>query len=320
MTYVLYGASLAFAWFVCVNLLASAAVALTAERAVRATRRMAPATRAWILLALRLAPSASALVFTGAVFVPSFARYEPRNFDEGFGMIVTSLAAMACLAGAAAAYRGLWAIADVGRRVRACLRHATPVAVESMQAFRVDSASAAMTLVGVVRPRLLVTGPLLDLLGPEELRAAFAHERGHERSHDNFKRLAMRSAPDVLAGSKASRLLEGEWSLAAEHAADDHAARERGEGLALASALLKIARFGVNPTALPLGSPLVGGDHLRARIERLVHPPACRPPSAAACAAGWTLAALLCAVAAAEYSSALTGIHAVTEVIVHSLP
>jgi Zn-dependent protease with chaperone function len=320
MTYVLYGASLAFAWFVCINLLTSALVAAGARRATLAVRLQRPATRARILFGLRLAPSAAALAFTIAVFVPSFVRYEPRNFDEAFGVTTMSLVGLACVAGFAAVWRGVSAIAAVDRRVRACLRLAAPVTVESIRAFRVDASTAAMTLVGVLKPRLLVTQPLLDLLAPDELRAAYAHERGHQRSRDNLKRLAMRSAPDLLAWSKASRLLEREWSTAAEHAADDHAVLEIGGGLPLASALVKIARFGAGDFAASLGSPLVGGDSLRSRVERLVHPPPPRTARPGLRIAAWTAVVLVTAAAAVEYPSTLAAVHAATEMLVHRLP
>lgn len=43
---------------------------------------------------------------------------------------------------------------------------------------------------GILRPRLLITRPVLDALTDEELRACVAHELGHSRGWDNLKRLA----------------------------------------------------------------------------------------------------------------------------------
>ena len=77
-----------------------------------------------------------------------------------------------------------------------------------------------MTLVGVVRPKLLVTRPLIDALTADELRAAIEHEVGHLGAWDNLKRLAMRATPDGLSLLPASRGIERQWAAAAELAAD----------------------------------------------------------------------------------------------------
>ena len=77
-----------------------------------------------------------------------------------------------------------------------------------------------MALVGVLRPRLLITRPVLEALTDEELSASVAHELSHWRAWDNLKRLAMRAAPDILFATSAARALERRWAAASEHAAD----------------------------------------------------------------------------------------------------
>jgi Zn-dependent protease with chaperone function len=328
MTYFLYGATLAFGWFVGVNVVTSALVALFARRISNSTREAAPTSRARVLLTLRLLPSLTAIAFIAAIFVPSFVRFEPRNFDEAFGVTTLSLAILACAAIVAALWRGLSALADVEARVNDCLRHASPMSIGALRAFRIDSPVAMMTLVGVLHPRLLVTSVLLDLLAPEELAAAVAHERGHLRSRDNLKRLVMRSAPDIVCWSRTSRRLEREWSLAAEHAADARAARDSSTGLALASALVKVARLAPREIVGSLSSPLVGGQSLRSRIEQLLDPPPSRASGATTAprapmtraVAGWTLAAALCLGASFGYQPILSAVHEITEVVVHHLP
>jgi circadian clock protein KaiB len=71
------------------------------------------------------------------------------------------------------------------------MRAARPLALTgiSMPVFAIDSEVPIMALVGVVRPRLLITQPVLDALTEEELSAAVAHELGHRRALDNLKRL-----------------------------------------------------------------------------------------------------------------------------------
>jgi Zn-dependent protease with chaperone function len=329
VTYFLYGVTLALGWFVSISVLTCSLVSICAGQVSNMTREAAPATRARVLFTLRLLPSLIGITFIAAIFLPSFIRFEPRDFDEAFGLTTSSLAILACAAITAALKRGVSAVASVRARVAACLKHASPMSMGTLRAFRVDARMATMTLVGVLRPRLLVTRPLLDLLTPEELAAAVAHERGHLRSWDNLKRLAMRCAPDIVFWSRTSRHLEQEWSIAAEHAADARAARDTSTRLALASALIKVARFSPVDFAGILASPLVGGQSLRSRIERLVDPPRSRsswptvPPDALTNRAlfGWALAAaLFCLGASFGYEPALATVHEITEIVVHRVP
>jgi Zn-dependent protease with chaperone function len=183
-----------------------------------------------------------------------------------------------------------------------------------------DAPAPAMSLVGVFRPVLLVTSPLVDVLTAEELGAAIAHECGHLGSRDNLKRLAMRATPDALSFTPASRRLEREWALAAEHAADARAARDEQGGLALASALVKVARLTPPAPAPALASPLVGGDALAARIERLMAETTARAMSLRARIAVAAGAAASLALLAVAYRPLLEAVHQASEIAVRVLP
>ena len=86
MTYVLYGATLAFTWFLALNILLSLAIAAAAQVVARSIAARAPRIRARVLLALRLLPAAASIAFVLGVFLPSFWTLEPRDFDEAFGV------------------------------------------------------------------------------------------------------------------------------------------------------------------------------------------------------------------------------------------
>jgi hypothetical protein len=92
------------------------------------------------------------------------------------------------------------------------MRAGRPLALAdtSMQAYAIDTDAPLMALVGVLRPRLLITRPVLEALTDEELRASVAHELGHWRAWDNLKRLAMHAAPDLLSATGAARALDGD--------------------------------------------------------------------------------------------------------------
>ena len=274
-------------------------------------------------MTLRLLPAAASTLFVAGVFVPAFWTFEPRNFDEAFGFTTTTLAFGSCALLIAALRRGALALRESAQRSRAWLEHARPIALAGAPApvYCLDAAAPAMTLVGVIRPTLLVTQPLIDALTAEELAAAIAHEVSHLGSWDNLKRLAMRATPDALSMLPASRRLEHGWALAAEHAADAGAAHDTNAGLALASALVKVARL--TPASRPvlaLASPLVGGEGLTSRVERLMGGPSAQQsarPHRILCVAATFVAAFI---VVAGYGPLLQTVHRLSEVLVHALP
>jgi hypothetical protein len=337
VTYVLYGAALAFTWFLALNVSLSLLVAALSSRVSSGIAECAPAVRARILLALRLLPAAASIVFVGGVFVPSFWTLEPRDFDEAFGITTTAFAVAAVALLATAAWRGAAALRDAGERSRAWLQHAKPMALAGAPApaYCLDARIAAMTLVGVIRPKLLVTRRLIEALTAEELRAAIEHEAGHLSAWDNLKRLAMRATPDALSLLPGTNgRLEHGWALAAEQAADARAARDSRAGLALASALVKVARM--RPASIPtrlrrggpegdrplgvLASPLIGGEAIASRVERLMNGSQNRPLPPAGHLTCWLGGAGTLLALAAGYAPLLQAVHRISEVAVHALP
>src|SRR5205809_6389865 len=85
MNFVLHGTTLALAWFLVVNLAASALVVWISTRRLRTT---SPAF--WF--AVRILPACAATLFVTAVFLPSYWRYEPRDTMEGFDLTLTDCA------------------------------------------------------------------------------------------------------------------------------------------------------------------------------------------------------------------------------------
>src|SRR5262249_8987460 len=140
-------------------------------------------------LALRLGPAVVSTAFAALVFVPSYLAYEPRlDLGEGFDLTLTSLAVASTAMIAAAVVRGSPAWVRAWTRVRAWLRASRPLTVgdDAVPAYTVDVDAPMMALVGVLRPRLLITRGVVDALTDEELRAGVAHELGHRRAFDNL--------------------------------------------------------------------------------------------------------------------------------------
>jgi beta-lactamase regulating signal transducer with metallopeptidase domain len=316
----IHGAMLALAWFLVVNIAATVAVSLAAHRLTASAR----ARTAAVWFALRMFPAAAAITFVVAVFLPSYWLYEPRETTEGFDLTLTIGAVLSLAALVAAAARGVSAWRSASRRTRAWMRTARPLALggTTLPAFEIDTDAPLLALVGVLRPRLLVTRGLIDALTPEELAAAIAHEIGHSHAWDNLKRLAMRSAPDLLPPTGGIRALERRWASSAEHHADhlasDHDPRAR---CALASALVKVARLFPPPVAAsePI-SVLVGGGDIASRVRRLLDDRTIAASNRAARTARSLGGVALVVATAAMYGPLLHAMHEATELVVRSLP
>jgi Peptidase family M48 len=314
--FLLHGTTLALAWFLILNAAVTAAVALLSIRLARRERLAVP--RRW--LALRLAPAALSIAFVAIVFLPSYWRFEPREGVEGFDLTLTTLAVLAMTVLGSAAARGVAAWRSAARRTEQWMRAARPLTLAgaSIPAFAVEADAPVMALVGVLRPRLLITRPVLEALTGEELHAGVAHELGHWRAWDNLKRLAMRAAPDMWFATGVARSLERRWAAASEQAADRGAGAGERERCALASALVKVARL--TPPAAPLEEPisaLVDGGDITARVRRLLDD---SPSDTGRRSSPWLAIALAAPALVLAYAPLLRLVHTVTEILVNSLP
>jgi hypothetical protein len=130
----------------------------------------------------------------------------------------------------------------------------------------------------------------------------------------------MRAAPDPLRWTAAGRRLEEEWVAAAEHRADAAGAATRADRLALASALVKIARL--TPAALPQAEPictLLGGGDIAARVRCLVDDSPASSAGSRRLATAVSMAAAI-ATCAIAYAPLVSAVHRASEILVHVLP
>jgi Zn-dependent protease with chaperone function len=314
LPYLLHATTLALAWFLILNTVTSLVVVMLSGVIVERVTSARPG----LWLALRLAPAMLSIVFTTGVFLPSYWRYEPREFVEGFDVTCTALAALGCAVAAAGAVRGVRAWVRTTRRTRAWMRHAQPLEGLSIPAFAIDEGPPVVALVGLLRPRLLVTRAVLDALAPEEWRAAVAHEVGHWRALDNLKRLAMRATPDLLCVTPAARSIERRWVAASEYRADRAAGDSGLVRCALASALVKVARLAppVSTFNEPI-SALVDEADVTMRVQRLLAPPDAIDLRGRA---RWFVVPAALAATAVAYAPLLRLVHGVTEILVNTLP
>jgi Zn-dependent protease with chaperone function len=120
------------------------------------------------------------------------------------------------------------------------------------------------TLVGVRKPKVLVSESIVALLSRDEFQMALKHEYAHTQSHDNLKKLTLRfcSFPGMAT-------LERAWSEAAELAADDSAVSNMKDAVDLAAALVKLSRS-VPVDATPICTTSLATGCIQSRVLRLL--------------------------------------------------
>ena len=158
------------------------------------------------------------------------------------------------------------AAADVAARVAALaarVRVSRPVRVVHSAAVRVPS------VVGWLRPIILLPASALSGLSPAQLDAVLAHELAHIRRHD-FAVNALQTAADVLLFyHPACWWLSRRVRMEREHCCDDIAVAVCGDRLTYAAALADLEALRQQP-ALALAA--TDGPLLQ-RVRRLIAPP-----------------------------------------------
>ena len=234
-----------------------------------------PRTAANWLFAIRLLPVFTACVVAFGFVLPAFLKLEPRSTAEGMSLKLATLA----LAGATLIVtvamriaRSLQATAQVEGdwRKRSHELHMTGF---SSPLYCVEGAFPFLAVTGLLRPRVYLGRPVVELLSLAEMQAALAHEMAHVRSFDNLKQLLLKSLrwpgafDSLIAGFST-------WVHASEAAADEEAVAAGAMALDLSSALVKMGRIarGNIPTPQILASqftPYAAASSLPARIARL---------------------------------------------------
>jgi len=222
-----------------------------------------------LLFMLRVLPLVTSIVLTFGFVVPSFQILEPRATDEGMGTLPFMLGVLALFLISLGSWRVFSAQRRTSRVVAKWLEGARPLETGCPTVtLRSRREAPPLTLVGMSKPRVLVSDSTLELLSRDELQIALQHELAHIRSFDNLKKLVFRFAPfPGMAG------LETAWSQTAEVAADDAAVRNINEAVDLAAALVKLSRLvpvqaRVEPTAVCTVGFVTGT--ISARVERLL--------------------------------------------------
>jgi Zn-dependent protease with chaperone function len=268
--FALRGIAVSLAFFVLTYCLFSALVA-GAWRSLKLLH-VTEQTLAGLLFGLRVLPLVASLVITFAFVVPSFQLLEPRSTnDEGIGAMPLAFGVCALLLIACGCFRVITAQTRTCRVVARWLEGAHPLNVNAAASneaqtvtFRSRREAPPLALVGVRKPRVLVSESTVALLSHDELHIAVKHEIAHMRSLDNLKKLVFHFCPFPGMAK-----LESAWSQAAEMASDDAAVSNLDDALDLAAALVKLSRL-VPVEAAPICTVGFVTGSISARVARLL--------------------------------------------------
>lgn len=274
----LLGLSLLLATLLTFNSVATLVIAGLWRLAGRATDNWTAATRARLLFSLRILPAVLAFLTVSLLLVPAYLAHEPRHAAETVSFKLALLAIFSATGIAVSVYRGIGTHRATANLTSDWLRQGKPIQIPGIgiKSYEINHAFPLIGIVGFLRPRLFIASQVLQVLTPEEISAAVAHENGHLTARDNLKRGLLQACRDALLIIPCGRLLDRSWSAASEEAADENAARQgNGAALDMASALVKIARIippGGRPT-MPAGVFLLGDEEtkgIKSRVRRLI--------------------------------------------------
>lgn len=189
------------------------------------------------LFLARVLPMLASIAVTCAFVIPSFQLLEPRGIEEETGILPVAFGVIAIVFIASACSRVLKAQSRTARVVAGWLEKGQ---ADRTGAYTVCSQTDVppLTLVGLHKPRVLVSDRALGVLTENEIGIALRHERAHIASRDNLKKLISQFCP-----FPGMRQLEMAWAEAAELAADDAAVSNANDAVDLAAALVKLSRL-----------------------------------------------------------------------------
>jgi BlaR1 peptidase M56 len=324
LPYLLRLLCLCFASFFVLNAASALLVRFMSERAIRFAESRTARTAARFLLALRVLPSGLATLFVVALCVPSYLWLEPGASSERVGVFCPLLAVLGAAAWFHSIARASHSLFASVRHNRLCRLAGRELRLpgESSTAVLIENEAPLLALSGLLRPRLLISRGVLRSFSAEELDAALRHEHAHRTSFDNAKRLLVLLAPDVFPFVRPLQALERNWIRLAEWAADDRAtAGDSSRAVALAAALVHVARMGSAPRLPLLSTSLLACDRdLSTRVDRLlqsvpIEDPTSQPTHHQLRNVIFVLAGCLGALFLAP--SALAAVHELLEILLH---
>ncbi len=260
--------------FFLVHFLLAAIITLLTPYALNATAQMRAGRAARFLFGLRLVPAVAALFAVLTFCVPSYLLLEPIQDSERVGFLCLMFVGILASQWCSSAFKSINAVLKSWRYLFACQKAALSRQVpgEPSTIWEIPGQVPFLAVAGLARHQFIASGKVIDLLPQDELQVALRHERAHATSLDNLKHLMFLGLPGVLPGLHGFRKIEQAWSSFAERSADDEAtAGDPHQGVLLAAALVRIAKFQQPSQSQPLLSCIItDGSELASRVSHLL--------------------------------------------------
>jgi Zn-dependent protease with chaperone function len=246
--------------------------------------------------------------------------------------------------GVVSALRMAWVTARLGPGLRSVMREPGERAVRSLERirrrlpglqpdafFEADLPMHLSGLVGVIRPRCVLSAELVRTATDDELDAVIAHEAVHLGAGDVYGTLLVTVVERLFFFLRPTRLLCREWREQAEIACDTAASRITGQPLTMAAAILRTCGVAVRAAddgvvAAPPATATITTAASR-RVESLIalaEPSArtMRPASRGAVFASWSVTLGTAALGLGLLASAQVACyaHCAMEVVARALP
>lgn len=309
------GISVSLSVFVIVYCAVSVAVSIAWQRLEDFFQTYSIRRKADLLFVMRMSPFVAAALVTLAFAVPSFLLLEPRAIVEPIGMAPLVLGMCGVGIGLCGLTNAAIALHRASRTISEWTRGSRRVeSLRDIPVLRISRTVPAVTVAGIVRPKVLLSAVAEFVLTRNELHTALGHEFAHIERRDNLKKLLF-----LFVAFPGMRPLEMAWLEATEMAADDAAVTNTSEALDLAAALIKLSRLGPMESPAALTSALMTGvAAVNARVERLLAWKDDRsvPASSFSLLYGLAAAFTTAGVFAVSYSYLLVRIHTATEWLV----
>lgn len=135
----------------------------------------------------------------------------------------------------------------------------------------IHAATPMAFAMGMVKPRIILSTGLIDLLDARELQAVIYHERFHQMHGDPLKTFMLSLTSSVMWYIPILKLFRHNYKIIREVLADRYAIRQQGGSVHLGSALLKLLQCNVS-TPAPLSHVSFADTSVNFRIRHILEP------------------------------------------------
>lgn len=135
----------------------------------------------------------------------------------------------------------------------------------------VRSSAPMAFAMGLVRPRIVISTGLIEMLDEQELQAVIYHERFHQMHGDPLKTFLLSLSASVMWYLPILKSSQHNYKIIREVLADNYAIREQGASLHLGSALLKLLRSRT-AAAVPMAHVSFADTSVNYRIRHILEP------------------------------------------------